>query len=88
MKLTRAQLLQYVDYDPLSGVFTWRERTEDMMQSKSGRLSFNSQYAGKPAGTIDMESGNVRFMIDGKIRYAKNMAWLAMRVLNPCSLPI
>jgi len=79
MKLTRAQLLQYVDYDPLSGVFTWRERTEDMMQSKSGRLSFNSQYAGKPAGTVDMESGNIRFMIDGKIRYAKNMAWLAMR---------
>ena len=79
MKLTRLQLLKFVDYNPDTGVFTWRKRTEDMMPDKPGRRSFNSQYAGKPAGTIDMASGNVRFMIDGSYRYAKNMAWLAMR---------
>ena len=86
MKLTRLQLLKYVDYDPETGVFTWLERTEEMVASKPGRTSFNSQYAGKPAGSLDMESGNIRFMIEGKYRYAKNMAWLAMRGKVPARI--
>ena len=78
MKLTRANLLQYVDYDKDSGIFTWRERTEEMIPIESGRKSFNGQYAGEPAGSIDGKSGNMRIMIAGKYRYAKSLAYLAV----------
>lgn len=86
MKLTRNELLKWVDYNKETGVFTWRERTEEIAPDENGRRSFNSQYAGKPAGTIDRTSGNIRIMIAGKNRYAKNMAWLAVKGKIPARI--
>lgn len=66
--LTAQRLRQVVDYDPATGAFTWRERA-------SARPSWNSRFAGKPAGYIDTH-GYRKVMIDERNYYAHRLAWL------------
>ena len=44
--LTQEQLVELLDYDPLTGVFVWREREGDDLATHA----FNANYAGKVAG--------------------------------------
>jgi hypothetical protein len=57
-----------LDYDPETGVFTWRE-------SQGKPRHWNTRYAGKPAGAKH-RSGAVHICVDGKLYQAHRLAWL------------
>lgn len=61
-KLTHARLLQLLNYDPTTGVFTWRERRSS--HSPKGGV------AGRTKQTGYREIG-----IDGVLYYAHRLAW-------------
>jgi Demerecviridae HNH endonuclease len=67
-KLTAARVRELLDCDPQRGILTWRERP--------GNPSFNAQWAGKLAGSIDPTTGYLRVMIDGTHQYVHRMVWL------------
>ena len=57
MKLTQQELQALLDYDPLTGVLTWKPRTEVTMPNASRRKAFNATHAGNVAFTADDGSG-------------------------------
>lgn len=63
MSLTQARLKELLDYNPETGVFTWKmnKRRPDL--------------AGTPAGRPNT-SGHVQIMVDGARYMAHRMAWL------------
>ena len=62
MKLTHARLLEVLDYDPLTGIFTWKVNTG------------KKQLAGKQAGTVDLK-GYIAISIDGEKIRGHRLAW-------------
>lgn len=56
-----------LDYNPETGVFTWRRR--DDMPAK-----WNTRYAGKRAGAV-FPNGYRRIAIDDNLYYAQRLAW-------------
>ena len=62
MKLTHARLLEVLDYDPLTGIFTWKVNTG------------KKQSAGKQAGTVDPKGYIAIGIDDGKFR-GHRLAW-------------
>lgn len=67
--ITQQELKSFLHYDPATDVFTWLPR-----QSKS----FNTQKAGKEAGTIKVQGRHEcrRINVGGKLYYAHRLAWL------------
>ena len=68
--LTQEYLKSILDYDPLTGVFTWKYR-------EGGFKGWNSRYAGKFAGS-KMVNGYMNISIDGKRKLSHRMAYLYM----------
>ena len=64
---TQERLKQIIDYDPETGIFTWKFRTD-----VSG--GWNANFAGKPAGTR-LETSIVIF-IDSEPYGAHRLAWV------------
>ena len=62
MKLTHARLLEVLDYNPLTGIFTWKINTG------------KKQLAGKQAGTVDPK-GYITISIDGEKIRGHRLAW-------------
>ncbi len=70
--------LRYVlEYEPLTGDFTWRQRADSTARR-------NSQYAGKRAGRVN-SNGYVQIKIDGVSYYAHRLAWLWLTGEFPAS---
>lgn len=67
MSITAQELRALLDYDPETGVFTWRARAKN-----SG--AFNTNFAGKIAGNNN--SGYWQIEIFGKAYKAHRLAWL------------
>lgn len=61
-KLTHARLLEVLDYNPLTGIFTWKINTG------------KKQLVGKQAGTIDPK-GYIAISIDGEKIRGHRLAW-------------
>ena len=77
--ITAADIRSALDYDPLTGVFTWRERPA---VSPADRR-FNSLFAGKPAGSVwhDKKRGQryVKIQINGQRYRAHRLAWIVSK---------
>jgi hypothetical protein len=68
LKLTAAQVRNVLDYDPGTGIFTWKVRT--------GMPPYwNPKYAGKRAGSLNCQ-GYCHIAIDSKNYKAHRLAWL------------
>src|SRR5215472_4698758 len=67
-KLNAARVRALLDCNPATGELWWRERP--------GNPSFNVQFAGKPAGSIDPSTGYLRLMLDGTHQYVHRIVWL------------
>jgi hypothetical protein len=64
-----------VDYDPETGLFTWKRRSD------VGN-SWNNRWAGKPAGTVS-HFGYIHICINGKKYYGQVLAWIYMTGETP-----
>ena len=59
-----------LDYDPVTGIFTWRQRADR-------DLSWNAKYAGQVAGTPNGD-GQIRIQLNSGNYVAHMLAWLYM----------
>tara|TARA_R110000764_G_scaffold46510_1_gene104319 strand:- start:9748 stop:10269 length:522 start_codon:yes stop_codon:yes gene_type:complete len=67
IQLSKSLLNSLLNYDPLTGELTWKERVNNS--------KFNNTYAGKPAAYFDKELGRMRMKIEGKMYYASRIAY-------------
>jgi hypothetical protein len=69
-RLTAEYVRSILDYDPETGVFTWRERS-------NMRKEWNTRYAGKIAGSVNSD-GYWQIVIDDNTYKGQRLAWLYM----------
>jgi hypothetical protein len=69
-QLTRAYLAQILHYDPVTGLFTWREKISVKV------------VVGRQAGCVN-KSGYIVIGIGGVLYYAHRLAWIYMTGLWP-----
>ena len=72
--ITAAELRAALHYDPLTGIFTWRERHDC-------NAWWNTQFAGKRAGCIANRANGRSYRVIGlfgKLYQAHQLAWLYM----------
>ena len=68
--ITASYLRSRIDYDPETGVFTWKERPVRCRNDKV----WNAKYAGRTAGATDTK-GHIQIKIDRKAYFAHRLAW-------------
>lgn len=83
-------LHKLLDYDPATGVLRWRARTPDMFKpgnktSESNCQGWNSKYAGKPAGTINI-NGYVAVVIDYVNFMGHRLIWKMVHGHDPVEI--
>ncbi len=75
-----------LDYDPDTGVFTWRERPLRHFVNARGHWQWNGRYPGTPAGS---EKGRARsrnyvgIRLNGELFNAHRLAWLLHHGTDP-----
>lgn len=72
--LTAARLRELLTYDPSTGAFTWRARTEATFPNAKLRHLWNRKFAGKPAR--NSIHGYVGIRIEGRLYLAHRVAWV------------
>lgn len=70
MELTQEYLKSILIYNPLTGIFTWKERSDV-------NKDWNTRYAGKTAGGL-RQDGYIRISINGLRYMAHRLAFLWM----------
>lgn len=75
--LTACYVRQILDYNPDTGVFTWRERPCEHFKTMRACSTWNSRYAGTVAGTLDGK-GYYQIGINQKLYRTHRLAWLWM----------
>ena len=73
---------EFLDYDPETGLFTWKERSVSRFSDRGGRYtsewcqkSFNSKHGGNPAFTAVCGKGYLVGGILGKTFSAHRVSW-------------
>ena len=72
--ITQEYLKSILDYDPLTGVFTWKERQICDFNCERLRNGWNTKYSFKSAGRIKND-GYIQIGINGKRHAAHRLAW-------------
>jgi hypothetical protein len=76
--ITAETVRKLLDYDPETGLFTWKPRTPDMFDSEVPELNcklWNGKFAGKQAGSIG-RLGYIVIMLKPTLWRAHRLAWL------------
>lgn len=78
--LTAKLIHDLLDYDPVSGEFTWKPRPGEDAKART----WNTRYAEKPAGV--RTHGYIKIAILNRRYYAHRLAWLYMTGSWPADL--
>jgi len=72
--ITQARLKERLNYNPDTGVFTWKRREE----LRPTDITWNKRFADKRAGNINKASGYVMMYVDGVNYHAHRLACVYM----------
>lgn len=64
-----------LDYDPETGILTWRRRPAELFESKTNVSQWNGRYAGKEAFTATDTKGYRHGHLFGRVISAHRVAW-------------
>lgn len=80
--LTKQYASECLGYDPHTGIITWRTRPRDHFVSDAAHKIWNTQHAGKPAGSYDAK-GYLRIKLLRKDFKAHRLIFLLMNGALP-----
>lgn len=78
MELNQKLLHELLQYDPWTGVLTWRRRAPKWFKREHDCKVWNAKYAGKPAGSISVTNGRCTIQLFGRRHNAHRIIWLWM----------
>lgn len=81
-ELTQEYLKQCLDYNPETGIFTWKERPREHFKSLLGCNSWNTKYSNKQAGNLS-KSGYIQILLGGKLYKAHRIIWFLVHGYFP-----
>jgi hypothetical protein len=82
---SREYLLACFNYDPATGVLTWKRRPREHFANKAGWAVFNNQFAGRSAGFLD--KNGYRIIKLGSAYKAHRLIWKWMTGEEPPNDP-
>lgn len=74
-QLSPRLLRRLIDYDPITGALTWRERPFWLFKDRRSWKSWNGRFAGKPALATPNGNGYFRARVLNVLVYAHRAAW-------------
>ena len=79
MNLSTKTVRELLNYNPDTGVFTWRERSHEWFKTDRDWRRWNNRYAGKIAGTVHRNARgypSLLIRVLNKTHYASRLAFL------------
>jgi len=76
---------ELLEYDPATGVLTWKPRDQKWFTYKDFHIHWNSRWAGKTVGTLS-KRGYLVFNVRNKLHTAHRTAWMLFHGEEPAGL--